>query len=229
MKKYQLTARVVGVGMLLLIALSIFVNMIYLGPIVFAPDFLTNVSANANQVKISILLELLNGTLSVGIAVLLLPIFIQHNKSMAYGYFGFSIFTFTIIAVDIFSILSILSLSKEYVSAGSPDTAYFQTLGTLLYENRWWSHYMTILVSCLPLFIFYLFLYQIKLIPRFISIWGIAAVPLIVAAVLLAIFDQDTYMGLMMPGGINQIFLGGWLIVKGFNSSAIAPTSVTTV
>jgi len=85
---------------------------------------------------------------------------------------------------------------------------------------------MTILVSCLPLFIFYLLLYQLKLVPRFISIWGIAAVPLLLIAVLLAIFDEDTYMGLMAPGGLNQIFLGGWLIIKGFNSSAIASTSV---
>jgi hypothetical protein len=220
MSSYKITAITAGLGLLLTMALSVSVNMFLLGPVVFDSNFLTTISANENQVKMSALLELLNGILSIGIVMLFLPLFFKHNKSLSLGYLGFAIFHLAVVVLDVFNVFSMLSLSKEYINVAVETEAYFQLLGTVLYDNRWWSHYMEILSSCFPLLLFYVLLFQTKLVPRFISIWGLVAVPLVITSVLLAMFDQGTHMSLMMVLGLNQIFMIFWLIIKGFTTNA---------
>ena len=75
---------------------------------------------------------------------------------------------------------------------------------------------MTLLIGSFPLVFFYALLFQSRVVPRFISVWGMLSLPLLVTAIIMAMFDQGTNMDLMTPLGINQIFLAGWLIVKGF-------------
>jgi hypothetical protein len=75
--------------------------------------------------------------------------------------------------------------------------------------------------------VFYTMLHQSRLIPRFISIWGAIGALGVVATALLEIFGISPgvleFLGLLMLA--NELFLGGWLIVKGFNPSAVASGS----
>ena len=131
------TARIVGVLMLTSFFLGIYINMFLQGPVVFAKDFLTGISENSNQVITSTLLGYVNGMLAIVIAILLVPIFKQHNKSIAYFYLGFSFVSFAMITIDNISIYALLGLSQEYVEAGTPDSDYFLTLGAVLLHTRW--------------------------------------------------------------------------------------------
>ena len=67
---------------------------------------------------------------------------------------------------------------------------------------------------------FYYLLYQSKLVPRFISIWGLIGVPGILAAGFLGMFGHSPYSTfsilLFLPYALNEMFLAIWLIVKGF-------------
>ncbi len=227
MKSIKKTARILGVLLLIQFIIGISINQFLLGPIIFASDFLTNVSANATQVILSVLLGLMGSAVSVGIAVMLLPVFKQYHKEIAIWYLAFSIIGFTISVIDNIGVLSVLSLSQEYVKA--TDTDYFQTLGTILYAIRWWTHYLDMLIACFALPVFYYVFYTSKLIPRFISVWGLAGIALMLTGILLTIFDQgthDTEMILLLPLGLNRLFLAIWLMVKGFNSHQIAPQTV---
>jgi hypothetical protein len=67
--------------------------------------------------------------------------------------------------------------------------------------------------------LFYYLLYQSKLIPRFVSVWGFIGVALMLALNFLEI-DMSVGMVLALPIILNEIFLGIWLIVKGLNPSA---------
>jgi hypothetical protein len=81
----------------------------------------------------------------------------------------------------------------------------------------------------------YSVLYKSKLIPRFISAWGfIAAAFLLTGSVLIMVdmFTGISGVGLELifvtPIAVNEMVLAGWLIVKGFNPSAIASLSAKT-
>ena len=80
----------------------------------------------------------------------------------------------------------------------------------------------------LGLCIIYITFYRTRLIPRWLSVWGFIAVAASLAAALLKFFHMDTGIGFYLDiAGMfpQELVMAVWLIVKGFNSKAIAELS----
>jgi hypothetical protein len=80
---------------------------------------------------------------------------------------------------------------------------------------------------------YYVVLYKSNLIPRWLSGWGVLGTVLGLAATVLGSFTHDFSLGsvntlLNVPIGVQEMVLAVWLIVKGFNPSAIAALSART-
>ncbi len=122
----------------------------------------------------------------------------------------------------------LLTLSQEFVQAGAPGSSYFQTLGVLIQAGSdWVNNVAALLAWCLGALMYYSIFYQSKLIPRWLSGWGLAGVTLTILASLLVMFRLiipfGTIQGIMnLPIALQEMVLAIWLIVKGFNPSAIA-------
>jgi hypothetical protein len=214
-------ARFVGVLFLTAMAASLLGGSLVESTI-SAPDYLMAVSENKNQAIIGVLLELINGIAVVGIGVLMFPILKQHNERIALGYLGFRIIEAVFCSIIVISPLSLIPLSQEYAKAGASDAAYFQTVGALSMAER-----ASVAGLLIPVFfglgalLFYYSLYQSKLLPRFMSVWGFIGAALILILNLLSAFLEIGNIALIfaLPMISNEIFLGIWLIVKGFDSS----------
>jgi len=190
-------------------------------PILGAPDYLTLVSGSRNQVTLGALLEFVNGIAYLGIAVLVFPILKQRFESLALGYVGFRIIEFVMQTLADISPLSLLTVSEEFVRAGASEAASFQAAGAVLLATRYWAFQMVSITLGLGALLFYSMLYQTRLIPRFISIWGLLGAAVVLANTMFDIFGLSVpNLGVLML--LNELFLGVWLIVKGFNPSAIA-------
>jgi hypothetical protein len=227
MNTYRKTAIIVGV-LFIIGTVAGALSLPFLGGFIDDPDYLINVSANANQVIIGVLLILIMGFALAMVPVMLFPIFKKHNEALALGSVVFrgALEAVTYIAIVIGWLL-LLTVSQEYVKAGAPDASYFQTLGTLLLEADVWSNQILRIVFSLgALMIYYLF-YQSKLIPRWLSVWGLIGAILYLAVPLLRMFGSELGI-LMAPLGVQEMVFALWLIVKGFNSSAIASESAKT-
>ena len=87
---------------------------------------------------------------------------------------------------------------------------------------------LTPIFFSLAAFLLYVFLYKTRLVPHFISVWGMIAV------ILLLTWNVLEAFGISVPGGmlfalpmiLNEIFLGFWLIFKGFTRTKDLPVSV---
>jgi hypothetical protein len=214
-------ARIVGILFIIGTVAGV-LSFVFSGPVLEDPDYLVEVSAKENQVIIGALLILVMGFALAMVPVMLFPIFKKHNETLAIGSIVFRgvLEAVTYIAIAIISLL-ILTLSQEYVKAEAPDASYFQTTGALLLAAEdWITHILAIVFSIGALIIYYLF-YQSTLIPRWLSIWGIVGGLLYLSVPLLGIFGSALDI-LMAPLAIQEMVLAVWLIVKGFNSSAIA-------
>jgi len=204
-------------------------SVVFTSSILNAPDYLMKVSANENKIIIGALFILVMGFVLAMVPVIMFPIFKKHNETLAIGYVVFrgALETITSIIIAI-SWLLLLPLSQEYVKAVSPDTSYFQTFGTLL--QRVTQLPMPVFVFGLGALIFYYLLYQSKLIPRWLSVWGIIAIILhLITGVLILFGAQSDFStsNLIMnfPIFLQEMVMAVWLIVKGFNPSAIASGS----
>ena len=169
-------------------------------------------------------------TLIMGISlamvpVILFPIFRKYNEALALGavIFRGALETLTYMGIA-FSWLLLLTLSQKYVSAGTPEVSNFQLMGTMLLDvdNRF-ANMLDIVFSIGALFIYYLF-YKTKLIPTWLSLWGLIGAILYLAYPILFMFSFDIEI-LQYPLAVQEMVMAGWLIVKGFNPSAIASES----
>ncbi|MFH1926757.1 MAG: DUF4386 domain-containing protein [Chloroflexota bacterium] len=226
------TARIVGVLFLTAMVASLLGGGL-VEDVISAPDYLTAVSENETQVIIGALLELINGIAVVGIGVLMFSILEKYSKRLALGYLALRIIESVFGCVVVLSPLSLVKLSREYLKAGASDASSFLTVGTLSIAER-----AVVADLLIPVFLslgallLYYSLYQSRLLPRFISVWGLIATTLILTLNLLLTFNLEVGIGLglifALPIISNEIFLAIWLIVKGFNSSAIASPSAKT-
>ncbi len=215
------------VGGLFIIATvsSILATFGFLDPILNAPDYLANVSENRTQFILGVLIDAINSVAVVAIAVTLFPILKKHNEALAIGYVASRIIESVILIVGHISQLSLVPLSQEYVQAGA-DASYFLPSGTLLLAVYDWTWLLgPTIVLGLTALILNQILYQSRLVPRFISVWGLIGGISIVAGGLLATLGVISTESSILLGtliALQEMVLAVWLIVKGFNSSAIA-------
>ncbi|UCG35971.1 MAG: DUF4386 domain-containing protein [Candidatus Bathyarchaeota archaeon] len=188
------------------------------------PDYLTAVSANENQVLIGALLWLAMTASVVAIPILMFPILKKHGESLALGYVGARMFEGFFDAVNVISLLLLLSLGREFVDAGAPAASYFQTSGALLLAVIDWGSLLLDLAWLLSVPVFSYLLYKSTLIPRWLSGWGLVGGTLWLATWPVRMFglSPPSIEILALPIAAQEMILAGWLIVKGFNSSAIA-------
>jgi len=87
------------------------------------------------------------------------------------------------------------------------------------------SHVLAI-VFILGALMFYSVLYQSKLVPRWLSGWGLlAAIPYFVSGVF-GLFSLPNPMSMVLPMALQEMVLAIWLVVRGFDASPVNVGSV---
>ena len=219
MAAYQKNARIVGALFLVAMVASLF-GGIWLESFLSAPDYLATIKENQSQVVMGVLLELINGLAVIGIAAGLFPIFRKYNEALAMGYVALRTIESAVIVAAVISPLALLELGQ-----GPLEAATFQPLGESLLAVRsiLVGQVTGIFFSLAALLLFYL-LYKTNLVPRFISIWGLIAVALVLAWNLVELFGISVSFGMLLalPMILNEIFLAIWLIFKGFDQPAVS-------
>ncbi len=196
-------------------------------PILDAPDYLTKISANEPKVLTGALLLFIMGWAGAGIGISMYPILRRHNEGLALGAAGFRIIEGVFDGIGAVLILLLASLSREFIKAGPTGLAQFQNLGALLAEGRTWVGDVGALPAwCIGAYLYYSLFYRTRLVPRWLSVWGLVGITLTVIASILVLFRQivplSTVQLLMnLPIAPQEIVLAIWLIVKGFNPSAM--------
>jgi hypothetical protein len=221
------------VGVLFIIAtVMLFVGGAFYERILSSPDYLDNAYPNRITVIIGILLEFTKIPAIALIPVFLFPILRKHNEVFALGYVVFRLFEAVLLVGIEINKLSLIGVSRDYLNKGGADASVLQNIGGWIQSVNEWAFLVYLLVFTLGALMFYSVLYRSKLIPRFISAWGfIAAALLLIGSVLVMV---DAFAGISesglelifaLPIAVNEMVLAVWLIVKGFNPSAIASES----
>jgi Domain of unknown function (DUF4386) len=152
------------------------------------------------SVVIVVLFESISGAAVIIIAILMFPVLKPWNKKLTISYL-----VAKAVEGGLIIIAGVLLFS---------DSAYFLGIRDLINVSH---AYFFITASMLM----YYLLYQSKIIPQFISVWGmIALISLLIGNLLEITGNTDPMIKLFYPLiMLNELFLAIWLIVKGFNLS----------
>jgi hypothetical protein len=194
------------------------------GSLLSASDMLLAISANENRIVFGGFFVLTMGVVLTMIPVAAFPVLKKHNEILALGYVVFrgALEGITYMAIVV-SWLLLLPLGQVY-QAGTPEAADLQVWGKMLFETPELG-VVLMLVFGLGGLMFYSLLYQTKLVPRWLSGWGVIALLLNFVAGFAAMFGLFTTVStistiLQLPIFLQEMVLAVWLIVKGFKEVA---------
>ena len=89
-------------------------------------DSLVNIAYNLTQMRLSILLELFTSAGIIVLSVLLFVVLNKQNKTIALVALGLWLVEAATLAVSQIGAFALIHLSLEYVTAGAPESSYFQ-------------------------------------------------------------------------------------------------------
>jgi uncharacterized protein DUF4386 len=219
------TAIIVGV-LYIVGTIAGILSLVFTGSILSDPNYLIRVSENQNQILLGVLLVLAMGFSLAMMSVVLFPILKKQNEALAFGAVVFRGMLEAVLYIAVaISWLLLLTISQEYVKAGVPDASHFQTVGALLLKATDRIGSILDIVFSLGALMIYCLFYQSKLIPRWLSVWGIIGAILYLASGLFSMFSVDFGI-LEAPLALQEMVMAVWLIVKGFNLSSVNLGSV---
>jgi hypothetical protein len=230
MNSNRKAAKIVGV-LFILAAVTAVIGLNLYDPILNGPDYLIKGSEHANQVLVGAVMELILVVSAVGTATTMFPLLRQYNETIALWHVCFRFLEAIIITVGVISVLSLLTLSQEFVAAGAPEPSSYYSSGIILKAIHDWTFMLgpLFMLGINTMMYSYIF-YKTRLVPRFISVLGMTGAVFVFVCslfVMFGVFPQISFWGavLALPVAANEMILAVWLIVKGFNDNAI--TSLT--
>ena len=195
-------------------------------------EYLGRVAANANPIVAGTLSWLTMGLALAMVPVVLYPVLRRHNHVLALGYVVFrGALEPTAYLLMAASRLLLILVSQQYSVAAAPDAAHLQALGSFVLRSHDAINPILIIVFSLGALMLYTMFYRSRLIPRWISVWGFFAIVLHFSTAFLLLFDlvspddSTTLMIVNFPIFLQEMVMAVWLIVKGFDRSAMANLS----
>ena len=223
MKTYRKTAVAVGILFILATALALLGSTLTTG-IGDAADDLSELAGRGDQLVAGALLAIGAGVCCVLIAALLFPVLRRRNEGMALGYLGLRIMEAMTLVMTAVSVLLLVTVSRESVAAGTSAVASEGSLratATVLQGLHEWAFPLNPFVFGFGAVLLYTLLYTSRLVPRWLSVWGLAGAAAVFAFALLKMYGGGTML-LAVPIGVQEMVLAGWLIVRGFSTAALS-------
>ncbi len=216
MQDTRTAGRIVGALLLALIVGGTVGNFVLVAPVFAAPGYLVNAAAHPLNLTYSALVGIATGLVSLGVAITTFPFIRRHSEPLALWLFGIAIANFALAATEHVALLSLTSLSNAYTTAAAPDEVMFQALRGVVSAARNWAHYVHLVISGGMLFVFFLALFRLALVPRLLAGFGIVATLLQMTGVAMPLFGRGVAFPLLAPMGLAVLATAAWLLFKGF-------------
>jgi hypothetical protein len=209
-------------GTLLVIATGAALAAAELDPTLTGTDWLNTVGEHPDRLAVAALLYLVAAGTSVGIALALYPVLKTVDTALALGSVVFRTIEAVFYVAAVVSLLSILPLGRQLTAASADSSAVIHEMADSLLNMRDHSTLAGGLAFCVSALLYYVLLYRARLVPRWLSTWGLAGALVMMSACLLALFRGNPVTGytfLILPIAVQEMVLALWLLARGFNPS----------
>ena len=228
MRPHRGNAITAGVLLIVCTVASI-LSVLPLGSLLDPPVDLAELAGHDNRVVVAALIEFIAAASGVGIAVALYPVVRPHNPALALGSVAARLASGMLVLIGTLGLLGLLSVGQDLVTGPDGSSAVPAVASLLLAVRTWAPLFLAALAFQLGAAMYYWLMYQGRLVPRWLSGWGLAAVALsLVATLHTALTSQDfgfaaLETALNIPLLVQEMVLAGWLIVRGFTRPVSGP------
>jgi len=224
MTSLRKTALVAGVFYLITF-ISIPTLALY-GPVKNHRDWIL-ASGGHTAVLVGGFLEVIVALAGIGTAVTLYPVVKRQNEGIALGFVTARVLEAGMIFTGVVSLLSLVTLRQDLGgAAGANPAALVTTAASHVAVYNWTFLLSQTLMPGINALLLGSLMYRSRLVPRVIPVMGLIGAPLLIGAVIAALFggiDQHSSLAVLaaLPVAAWELSLGLWLVVKGFKPSLI--------
>lgn len=226
-RPYRNTARIVGALYLAGMVVGIGGNIL-IQSVLTAPDLLATIAASSVLLAVGAVCWLATVAGDAAHGVLMFPILRRHSERSAVGYLAARITDAVLIAVMVLLIVMQIPIGVEFLKAGSADTSYLQALSAVLNQGNLYAYEVAMATVGVAGMILCSAFYRTGLVPRPLAVWGLVGYAVILGGSVLQILGVQLNSVQAIPGGLWEVFVGVWLIVKGFNPAAVTREPLST-
>jgi hypothetical protein len=221
------TARIVGALYLAGMVVGMTGNIL-IQSIIAAPDHLATVTASGLALAIGAMLILMAGVWDAAHGILMFPILKPHGERIAFGYLGYRLVDAAFIGLWVLFLLLQVPLGREYLKAGA-DASALQALSAVSIQASLYAYQIAMLfVGVAGVLLCHTF-YRASLVPRAIALWGLVGYVVHLGGAVGELLGFNLGLIPVIPGGLWELFIGVWLIVKGFSPSPVPSARTTQV
>jgi hypothetical protein len=210
------TYHILGIAFLLQFVTSLS-SGIFLKSAWFVPEDMSatmlKIAANPGLLRANIFLDMLT---ALGVAFLGAVLFVtlkRQNEKIALTALGFYILEVALLAVSRMDTFSLLRFSQAYAAGQSADLLL---LGQVAYEAmEFVGGTLHMLAFCLGAILFYFLIDKARLVPRWMSLWGLITIFPMLVGTIAQIFGYSIPFGFYVPYVPFELVIGLWILVKG--------------
>jgi hypothetical protein len=209
----------IAAGVLFIIATVAFLVASGVEPALTGAGALAGLVNHSDRLALAAILYLVAAGTSVGIAVVLYPLLRTVDAALALGSVVFRTIEAVCYTVAVVSLLSVLPLGRQFVTAPADLRPSIRTLAEAVVSARDHAVVVGVVAFSTGALLYYLVFYRSRLVPRWLSSWGLIGTLLMLTACVLALFGDRPVTGytwLILPIAVQEMVFAAWVLIRGF-------------
>lgn len=193
------------------------------GKPVIGVDMLGLAAAESAKLSAGAFFTFMMGISLIAMTLFLYPVFKKDSEELALGLVLFrGALEGTSYFVTVLGMLTMVAIGGEYLAAGTGSTA-LQSTSNVLYQFMTLKTPFDTFAFLIGATCLYISFFRTRLIPRWLTIWGFIGVIPYLANAILHLLHVDLGFGMFLdiPLAIQELVMGAWLIIKGFDHGAV--------
>lgn len=175
-----------------------------------------DIANNQGRLRTTIVLELLTSIGIIAMTALLYVVLNRQNRTLALIALGLWMCEAVFLTAKTLGLYALLSLSQETAGPGTAAASAAQSSWSLALSLSRHAGDIDMLFFGVGAMLWYALLFRSRAVPRVLALWGLLAVPLVLVATLMLIWDRDLEPSrvLYAPYAPFELAVGLWLLLK---------------
>lgn len=193
-------------------------------PVLEEPNYLRLIPVQESQIVVGAIAQFIMILAYIGFALCLYPALKAANEPLSVGFLGFRLIAATFHFIGVVLLCLFLVLGQEFAQAGDAAVPHLEVLSEVLRVGRDLVNHGALIISlCLGDLLLFYILYRSRLVPRWLSVWGLIGVGFAIVASFLVLFQvtgvvTPLYLAMNAPLALQSLALALWLIARGLKS-----------
>lgn len=212
-------SRCLGAAFLLQAATSLTSGALLLNPLVDTDNIrntMLHIGNHTGLVRASMIGDIVTALGIIWLGTMLYAVAERRYKVLALTALGFYIFEAGLLAVSKVAVFVLLYVNQEFAATGNPN---LEMMAELALTTKDFTYRLHMIPFGLGAIIFYSLLLQSRVVPAWLSLWGVIAVSFVLVGALWIITGMrmpSAFLALALPYVPFEFAAGAYILVKGF-------------